>query len=359
VNCRRRFEHNESFQESLWWSLLATLDPVKFADETTPMTRLVGFISSFLGLVIVASLIGLVNNSIDARIDALKKGKSPVVCSDHTLIVNFNKNRVLSIIDQFIGVDHSAGVARTIVVLSSENKLEVEEMIAHHIHVQHSIDVVVRQGDTGDARVLAAAGAARAAKIVILNPHLTTELEASAVEDMPVIRPLLALRHLPHKCHSIVAEVSASERVPLLMHIGGPDLCCMVMNDVLSRLIVRTARFEHVGKVYELILDESEGHENVDISCHSIAQLDGMQFGVVQPRLRNAIALGYERTVNGVKSQCIAPAADVTLRADDRLIILGRSGVEPEFVAAARAIDTNHVEVSGSGLCWQVNEHNA
>jgi hypothetical protein len=52
----------KDFLASLWWSIIATLDPVKFADENTIGTRLVGVLSSVCGLVVVASLIGLVNS---------------------------------------------------------------------------------------------------------------------------------------------------------------------------------------------------------------------------------------------------------------------------------------------------------
>jgi hypothetical protein len=244
--CISVFEHNESFHESLWWSLLATLDPVRFADEATAMTRAVGLFSSLLGLVVVASLIGIVNNSIDARIDQLKKGKAPVIASGHTLILNWNRERVLSILCQLIGADGLFGKRRTFVILSPEEKSVVEDVLSLQLLNEHAeVDIVVRTGDTGDAKMLLFCGAARANKIIILNPDLSLDNPETTVHDMPVVRALLALRHLPDRqpLHSLVAEISSRDRVPLLSHIAGDGLQCIVMAEVLSRVLVQCARF--------------------------------------------------------------------------------------------------------------------
>lgn len=47
---------------------------------------------------VVASLIGLVNNFLDERIDNLRQGKSIVIDSNHTLILGFENEKVLAIL---------------------------------------------------------------------------------------------------------------------------------------------------------------------------------------------------------------------------------------------------------------------
>lgn len=236
------------------------MDPLKFADEATFVTRVVGLLSSLVGLVVVASLIGLVNNSIDQRIEELRKGRSPVIASEHTILLNFDLERVLAILSQMQSHDRRVSTKRTYVILSSVEKEEVEDSIYHAFPGARDIDLVVRHGDTGDYKSLELCGATRATKIIILNPNLnkTTAASQSNIVDMPVIRSLLALRRFNQLKASVVCEASNRDRVPLLMHLGGGDsLQCVVMDEVLSRVLVQSARTPQLAEIYENLLEKS------------------------------------------------------------------------------------------------------
>jgi hypothetical protein len=73
----------DGFHSALFWALVSFLDPVHFADEESFGKLFIGLLASLSGLGGVASLIGLVSTSLEARLQAMKKGKSRVVASGH------------------------------------------------------------------------------------------------------------------------------------------------------------------------------------------------------------------------------------------------------------------------------------
>lgn len=90
----RRLVSDDGMGQSLWWSIIATLDPVKFAEEERSGPILVGVLASMCGLVVIASLIGLINSSIEQRLELLQKGRSPVIANGHILVLNWTQEKV-------------------------------------------------------------------------------------------------------------------------------------------------------------------------------------------------------------------------------------------------------------------------
>jgi hypothetical protein len=59
--------------------------------------RIVRFIATLVGIFVISILIGSISSGIDEKIDELKKGKSKVLETNHTLILGWSE-KVFSII---------------------------------------------------------------------------------------------------------------------------------------------------------------------------------------------------------------------------------------------------------------------
>ena len=77
----------DSLFESFWnaWTFVA--DPGTHADNTGLMPRLVSFLMTLGGMVIFAMVIGMITEDIGSFVDNLRRGKSRVIVSNHTLIL--------------------------------------------------------------------------------------------------------------------------------------------------------------------------------------------------------------------------------------------------------------------------------
>ncbi|MBK6527579.1 MAG: hypothetical protein IPG07_19730 [Crocinitomicaceae bacterium] len=73
------------FIEGAWQILMSTLDQGAMAGDQTWSFRAVRFVATLGSLFLLSILIGSISSGIDAKIGELKKGKSRVLESNHTL----------------------------------------------------------------------------------------------------------------------------------------------------------------------------------------------------------------------------------------------------------------------------------
>ena len=89
------------FPEVLWGSLMRTLDPGTMGGDEGWRFRVLMLIVTIGGLIIVASLIGIVSGAFDSKVEELRKGRSRVLENDHTLILGWSP-KVFPIISELV-----------------------------------------------------------------------------------------------------------------------------------------------------------------------------------------------------------------------------------------------------------------
>ncbi len=70
--------------DMLWGNLMRTLDPGTMGGDTGWAFRIFMLIITIGGLIIVASLIGIISGAFDSKVEELRKGRSRVLENDHT-----------------------------------------------------------------------------------------------------------------------------------------------------------------------------------------------------------------------------------------------------------------------------------
>lgn len=76
-----------------------SLDPVMSPLMRATLVRVVGLLVSIGGMLVTALLLGIVSEAISAKVDELRRGKSPVLESNHALIIGWN-SKVFCLIEQ-------------------------------------------------------------------------------------------------------------------------------------------------------------------------------------------------------------------------------------------------------------------
>lgn len=108
---------------------MRTLDPGTMGADAGWGFRLLMLVVTIGGLIIVASLIGIVCAS-DDKMAQLRKGRSRVIESDHTLILGWSPQLFLLIGEVCRA---NAGRRRAIVVLADHDKVEMEDAIREKV----------------------------------------------------------------------------------------------------------------------------------------------------------------------------------------------------------------------------------
>ena len=78
-----------SFGEAAWMSLMRTLDAGTMGGDEGSGFRFIMLIVTIGGIFIVSTLIGILSNGLESRIEQLRKGRSLVLENDHTLILGW------------------------------------------------------------------------------------------------------------------------------------------------------------------------------------------------------------------------------------------------------------------------------
>ena len=81
-------EEELNFIEGAWLSLMRTLDPGTMGGDSGWTFRIIAFLVTIGGIFIISTLIGVLNNGIEAKLDQLRQGRSFVIEKNHCFLGN-------------------------------------------------------------------------------------------------------------------------------------------------------------------------------------------------------------------------------------------------------------------------------
>ncbi len=317
-----------SYPETLWFGLMRTLDSGTMGgDQGTWAFRLSGLWITLGGVFIVSTLIGVLNNGIEARIDALRKGRSRVIERDHTVILNWSPH-VFSILGELVQANANRKSA-CIVILAEKDKAEMEDAIREQVGDLRNTRVVCRSGTPMELNDLDMASVQTSRSIIVLGQ------EGAEDPDSDVIKAVLALTNGPNRRkepYHIVAEIQSPENVEAARLVGRKELEIVVAGDLISRITVQTCRQSGLSVVHTELLDFG-GDE---IYFQEEPALVGKSFAEALQAYETSSIMGIRTHDARV---LINPPMGTTLAAGDKLIAISEDDDTIRLSGKAPAID--------------------
>jgi len=298
------------FGDALWWATGRVADAGTMGGDEGTWVRGIALFTTLCGVGVVALLIGLVSSTIGDKIDDLRKGKSPVIDEDHTLILGYSE-KVFAILRELREANSNQKRA-SIVILSGTDKEEVENTVKERMGDMGPTRVVVRQGDTSSVHDLKKVGAGRAKSIVIINEESAEEGAA----DLEAIKALLALRRVKGALannHAVV-EIADSEKRAVIEQLGAGGVEVVAMAETLSRMMVQTARQNGLAAVYRDLLT----YEGSEFYFKNFPELAGQPFGDAQWKMKDAVVCGVRTAGNTI----LNPPDTMLLGDNDELLVI-------------------------------------
>jgi len=243
-----------SFIEGTWKSLMATLDPGTMGGDEGWDFRIVRFIATLIGIFLISILIGSISSGIDQKIEQLKRGRSRVLNSNHTLILGWSP-KIFTIITELIEAN-SNQKRPCIVILSEMDKVEAEEEIKSRIPDSGNTKIVVRSGSTLESSAAEMVNINEARSIIVLAPEVDNP-------DTYVIKTVLGItngRNRKAEPYHIVAEIKDERNMEAAELVGGEEAVYVLSEDLISRIIAQTCRQSGLSVVYGDLL-QFEGDE--------------------------------------------------------------------------------------------------
>jgi len=242
-------EEPMGFVEGTWASLMRTLDSGTMGGDAGWGFRLVMLLVTLAGIFVVSALIGVLSSGLEAKLDELRKGRSLVLETDHTIIFNWSPS-IFEVIAELVIANESRKQPR-IVVMSDKDKVEMEDEIAAKVPDTKNTRIICRSGDPTDLYDIGIVNPQTARSIIILSP----EAEDA---DSCVIKTILALVNDPGRRaerYLIAAEIREGQNAEVARVVGGAEVQLVLADDLLSRIVAQSMRQPGLSAVFTELLD--------------------------------------------------------------------------------------------------------
>lgn len=253
------FRHME---RGLWGHVYTTFlemtDPGNMVQdlESSIGYKVVGVLAGLVGIVLLSSLIGFITTALDQRISDLKKGRSKIFESDHTLLLGWDPQRVVEIVRELIIANESESDA-CVVILSRRSKEEMDDHLRAQFSNRKTTRLVTRNGNPSSMVDLDIVSVETSKSVVVIAEcQDSSSQREKSTSDAKIIQTIMALNTMTESGDNpnIVAEIFDPERRRVLASTFPQNVVTIDTSDVLARLLVQTSRSTGLSVVYNEIL---------------------------------------------------------------------------------------------------------
>lgn len=309
----------KTISEGLWQSLMRTMDSGNVAndgdwDGAQGMekwgVRALMLLVTIGGIFILSTLIGTITAGLDSTIENLRKGRSRVLESRHTLILGWSP-KIFTIISELLIANENKRRPR-IVILADKDKVEMEDEIKSKFPSTKNTKVICRTGSPLDLDDLEVASPHDAKSVIVLSP------EEAGQPDTYVIKSILALTNNPRRKktpYHIVAELRNEKNIEAAELVGGKEASLVLSSDLIARVTAQTCRQSGLSVVYTELMD----FDGAEIYFSE-------EKGLVGKTYREAISAYEDSAVMGLMSKksgvMLNPPMDTKIEAGDQVIAI-------------------------------------
>ncbi|HCM96885.1 MAG: hypothetical protein A2X25_05500 [Chloroflexi bacterium GWB2_49_20] len=301
-----------SFGEAAWESLMRTLDAGTMGADEGWGFRFAMLVVTIGGVLIVSTLIGVLTAGVESKLEQLRKGRSHVLESGHTLILGWS-TQVFTILSELMEANLNQKKAR-IVILADRDKIEMEEEIKDRVTIRGYTRVICRSGlpiDLGDIEI----GSPHTARSIIILPPESSD------PDSHVIKSVLAITNNPKRHpqpYHIVTQVHNPDNMEVIKLLSGRDHVQAVQTgDLIARLTAQTSRQSGLSVVYTELLNFG-GDE---IYFYDASALAGKTYGETLLAFEDSAVMGLLRPDG---STLLNPAMDSLIQTGDQVFGLSQ-----------------------------------
>lgn len=301
-------EPPRNFVEGAWESLMRTIDAGTLGGDLGWGYRIVMLVVTLVGIFIFSALISVLSSGLEAKITELRKGRSRVLETGHTIILNWSPS-IVDILSELAMANAGRKDAR-VVILAARDKVEMEDEIAAKAPKLGRMRVICRSGDPCDLTDLAIVNPGAAKSVIVMSPE-------GDDPDAQVVKTILAVTNGGAKgvrSHQIVAEIREARNVELAKIVGGAEVQVVLADDLISRILVQSTRQSGLSAVFAELL----GFDGSEIYTAKVAGLGGKTFGDALGLFDKGLLIG-QCDENAVR---INPPMDTVLREGEELVVI-------------------------------------
>ncbi|MDM8555516.1 hypothetical protein QUF75_12355 [Desulfococcaceae bacterium HSG7] len=283
----------KTFAEMFWRTYLQLIDAggIEEDGEAHLLNKLLGTVSVGAGLIFFSALVAFISNQFNQNLEELRKGKSAVIESGHTLILGFDA-QVMEIIEQLI-IASRYQKRGAIVMVSELDKVEMDDYLTDQIADRQRTRIITRSGNTCNTAFIRKMSISKARSIIITNranvidaPEIRDKGDAKVLETIVAVVAAVGEARLP----PIVAQLHSARNSNLAENIAPGKVTIIDTDDILACILVYTSLNPGLASVYSNIV----GFEQPGIYFYR-APLGwkGYSFGKLQFHFIKSVLMGF------------------------------------------------------------------
>ncbi len=245
---RLRFGESRAYGEGMWQAMLRVIDPGTMSGDNGWALRVLSLLVTLAGIFLASALIGIIAVALDQKIENLRKGRSFVVESGHSLILGWSP-RIFTIVSELV-VANENQPGSCIVVLAPVDKTVMEDELRDRAGDPGHTRIVCRTGDPSSLNDLAMVNVGAARSIVVLA-------EDSPAGDAEAVKAVLAVmsRDPALEQAAVVVEMSDPGTAEALFSAGDGRVLPVRAADVVARVTAQACRQSGLSYVFQELLD--------------------------------------------------------------------------------------------------------
>jgi hypothetical protein len=306
---------DKGFWDSAWWSLNQVLRLRGFERVygATGAVLAYAFFLSLMGLVVFSILISLINNTMRSRIEALRRGETPVLERGHVLLLGWN-NKVFSVLRQLASLEPGIKV----VILAPREIKDMQEELRVAGMQRQPITIILRSGIPSNRSELERVALDYASSIIILS---TDADDSESIKSMVL---LAGKGDWPGRAPTLTSEIAHERNYELATIASRNRLQIVSSAKVISKVIVQAIRNPGLSKIY----NELFSHAGNSIYVQRVPQCTDVAIEDIAYRISNAVPVGitWEKRQDGNVRHAVAlnPEPDYEVDADEKLVLIAR-----------------------------------
>ncbi|CDZ68192.1 CASTOR/POLLUX-related putative ion channel [Neorhizobium galegae] len=319
------------FVEGTWESLMRTFDAGTMGGDQGWSFRLIMLLVTVAGIFVFSALIGVISSGLEEKLDELRKGRSRVLETEHTIILNWSPS-IFDVISELVIANQSRRNPR-IVIMANKDKVEMEDEIATKVADRKNTKIICRSGDPTDLYDLGIVNPQTSRSIIVLSPE-------GEDADPQVIKTVLALVNDPNRRaekYMIAAEIRNADNAEVARIVGGGEMQLVLADDLIARIVVHTSRQAGLSAVYSELLD----FDGCEIYTLEQPGLVGKSFGNAVLAYENSTLIGLCDKDGAIH---LNPNPNQVIVASDRAVIIAEDDGAIKTWSGDMGIDKNAIK---------------
>ena len=288
--------------ETFWASFTSVLGK---GGEGTWADRIVGVLYWFIAIISGGTVTGFIVGLINALLAEIKKGRSPIIARDHTLILGWS-NRVYPILKEIQEAGLNQRKKPTVVIFANKSREQMEQLIKNNAGALKRLNVVTRTGDLNSLSELKRTQLGSSKSVIILDEAAGSD--AGAVNTVFAVKALSTNPNL-----KLIAEIEDGHIAESLSVATKGQVIPIRSSEIIARVTAQASRQPGLAAVILDLLDFG-GDE---IYFQNVPALVGKTYKDAILSFNEASVIGLAHADGTV---AINPAMTTKLKKDDKVI---------------------------------------